>query len=134
MSYTSGRSQQSEHFIVFLGKGYGSVNPNNYPDKAYQVNIESAGWRYGYVALKKDGTRVYGKLYSAKSGKATFKTPADCSDLWFVVLGAPTNYWMHAWDDKTDNDEQWPYKVKFNGTNIFGAIDFKASDKPQGIV
>lgn len=82
------------------------------------INVESAGWHYGYVALKKDGTRVYGKLHSAKSGKADFKVPADCSDLWFVVLGAPTTYWMHAWDDKVENDEQWPYKVRFTGSNI----------------
>lgn len=89
------------------------------------INIESAGWRYGYVALKKDGTRVYGKMNSAKKGKATFKCPADCSDLWLVVLGAPTNYWMHGWDDKTDNDEQWPYKVKFIGTDLVSATDLK---------
>jgi len=95
------------------------------------VHLESAGWRYGYVALKKDGTSVYGKMYSATNGKATFKCPADCTDLWFVVLGAPTSYWMHAWDDKADNDEQWPYKVRFSGTNIFGAIDFKTTDKPH---
>lgn len=89
------------------------------------INIESAGWRYGYVALKKDGTRVYGKMNSAKKGKATFKCPADCSDLWLVVLGAPTKYWMHGWDDKTDNDEQWPYKIKFTGTDLFSATDLK---------
>lgn len=82
------------------------------------INIESAGWHYGYVALKKDGTRVYGNMHSSRNGKATFKCPKDCTDLWFVVLGAPTTYWMHAWDEKTDNDEQWPYKVKFNGTTI----------------
>ncbi len=82
------------------------------------VHVDSAGWRYGYVALKKDGTRVYGKMFSAKKGKATFKCPSECTDLWFVVLGAPTNYWMHPWDDKVDNDEQWPYKVRFTGTDI----------------
>jgi len=82
------------------------------------VHLESAGWRYGYVALKMDGTRVYGKMGSAAPGKMAFKVPADCTDLWFVVLGAPKTYWMHAWDDKTDNDEQWPYKVRFSGTTL----------------
>lgn len=84
----------------------------------HAVHVESAGWRYGYVALKKDGTRVYGKMHSASKGKAAFKVPADCSDLWLVVLGAPSTYWVHAWDDQTENDEQWPYKVRFTGTTL----------------
>ncbi len=95
------------------------------------VNVQYAGWRYGYVALKKDGTRVYGDTFSAKSGKATFTCPENCSDLWFVVSGAPTSYWPHAWDEVATNDEQWPYKVKFSGTNVYGVIDFGPGDLPH---
>lgn len=82
------------------------------------LQVDSAGWRYGYVALKKDGTRLYGKMNASSKGKASFKCPKDCTDLFFVVLGAPTRYWVHPWDDKTDNDEQWPYKVRFEGTTL----------------
>jgi len=95
------------------------------------VNVGYAGWRYGYVALQNDGTRVYGDVFSSNTGSATFAVPANCTDLWFVVSGAPTNYWPHAWDDNTTNDEQWPYKVKFTNTNLYGVIEFTDQDHPH---
>ncbi|MCW3786315.1 DUF6055 domain-containing protein [Plebeiibacterium sediminum] len=79
---------------------------------------QRAGWRYGFVALKKDGTRVYGKINHKSEDKAKFKVPANCSRLWFVVTGAPNTYVPHAWDDDEKNDDQWPYHVKFNNTKI----------------
>ncbi len=95
------------------------------------INVSSAGWRYGYVALKSDGTRVYSDMYSVNSGIASFTCPENCSNLWFVVSGAPKTYWPHAWDEDATNDEQWPYKVKFNGTNIYGVIEFTPEDQPH---
>ncbi|MBN2275536.1 MAG: DUF4859 domain-containing protein [Bacteroidales bacterium] len=94
------------------------------------INVTSAGWRYGYVALLDNGTRIYSDMYSANSGTATFICPENCSNLWFVVSGAPTSYWMHPWDEDATNDEQWPYKVKFDGTNIYGVIEFTPEDLP----
>jgi hypothetical protein len=70
-------------------------------------------------------------MFSASSGTASFTTPADCTDLWFVVSGAPTSYWMHGWDDDESNDEQWPYRVKFDGTGIYGLLDFTPEDQPH---
>lgn len=95
------------------------------------INVASAGWRYGYVALQNDGTRIYSDMYSASTGTASFTCPENCSDLWFVVSGAPTSYWMHGWDEDATNDEQWPYKVKFDGTNLYGVIEFTADDLPH---
>lgn len=85
-----------------------------------------AGWRFGFVALKNDGTRVYGEIKSAdittNDGKVSvkFDCPEDCSRLWLVVTGAPRVHWRHAWDDDDTNDEQWPYQVKFENTNRLG--------------
>jgi hypothetical protein len=76
---------------------------------------------HGYTAI----------FFSDTDGTAAFTTPSNCSDLWFVVLGAPTTYWMHAWDEDATNDEQWPYKVKFTGTNLYGVIDFTPEDLPH---
>jgi hypothetical protein len=95
------------------------------------VNVQAAGWRYGYVALLNDGTRVYSDMYSANSGTAGFTCPANCSAVWFVVSGAPASYWMHPWDEDATNDEQWPYKVKFDGTNIYGTVEFTEDDHPH---
>ncbi|MGC3979551.1 MAG: DUF6055 domain-containing protein [Paludibacteraceae bacterium] len=88
--------------------------------------VNFAGWRYGFVALLKDGTRVYGDMktgsMSDNSGKGSisFDCPANCDKLWFVVSGAPTLHWRHVWDDNDANDEQWPYQVTFNNTNVYG--------------
>jgi len=95
------------------------------------INAAAAGWRYGYVALLNDGTRVYSDMFSASSGTATFVSPANCQDLWFVVSSAPGSYAPHPWDEDESNDEQWPYKVKFSGTNIYGLLDFTPDDKPH---
>ncbi len=86
----------------------------------------AAGWRFGFVAMKYDGSRVYGDIQSATmsidEGKAivNFDCPALTARLWLVVSGAPSVHWRHAWDDNDSNDEQWPYQVKFNNTNYFG--------------
>lgn len=85
-----------------------------------------AGWRFGFVVQKTDGTRVYSEIKSVSStengGKATlrFDCPENTSRLWLVVSGAPSTHWRHAWDDNDANDEQWPYQVKFGNTNLSG--------------
>lgn len=91
-----------------------------------QNYLNFAGWRYGFVALLKDGTRVYGTVTPASmsvnqgQGSVDFDCPANCDRLYLVVTGAPGTHWRHAWDDNDTNDEQWPYQVSFNNTNLFG--------------
>lgn len=111
--------------------------------RAYKV--DKAGWRYGFVALKSDGTRVYGDMYANPEGTAEMTIPAETTNLWFVVSGAPTDHFRHAWEMGTDefgndvhtaatlaNDEQWPYMVRFSGTNLPGEyyypIDYPRTD------
>lgn len=91
------------------------------------LNVAKGGWRYGFVALLKDGTRSYSTMATAKyagganpEGSLSFTVPANCSKLWLVVSGSPQEHWHHAWDDTDSNDEQWPYKVQFAGTNLLG--------------
>lgn len=97
-------------------------------------SILSAGWRYGFVALLNDGTRVYSDMGSAvyRSPKDTvhFECPDNCKQLWLVVSGAPNTHWRHAWDDDDSNDEQWPYQVRFNNTNLLG----RPNPAPVGLV
>jgi len=84
------------------------------------------GWRVGFVALLKDGTRIYGPVNPidmlTNTGKISmdFDCPANCDKLWLVVSGAPSVHWRHAWDDNDANDEQWPYQISFNNTNLLG--------------
>lgn len=86
------------------------------------INIEKAGWRYGFVAVKKNGERVYGDIYSASEGIAKSIVPENCEYLWLVVSGAPTEHWEHVWDEKSDNDEQWSYQIKLTGTTLHDSV------------
>jgi hypothetical protein len=92
-----------------------------------------AGWRYGFVALKTDGARVYGDMNQSEKETVSFTVPANTSKLYFVVLGAPKQYKAHPWDEKELNDEQWPYKVKFNGTGLFGSFQIDPEADPKDI-
>lgn len=86
------------------------------------INIDKAGWRYGFLAVKEDGSRVYGKVYSKADGKANFTVPANTAYLWLVVSGAPTEHWEHLTDGKVDNDEEWPYQVKLSGSALHSSV------------
>lgn len=91
------------------------------------LNVTKGGWRYGFVALLRDGTRVYSTVGAPKvvdgatpEESLSFTCPANCSRLWLVVSGAPQEHWKHAWDDDNTNDEHWPYQVQFVNTNLTG--------------
>ncbi|HEY4416688.1 MAG TPA: DUF6055 domain-containing protein, partial [Verrucomicrobiae bacterium] len=60
------------------------------------VHPERAGWRYGFLASKEDGSRVYGDTFSKSPGTAEFTVPANTKFLWLVVSGAPTEHWIHV--------------------------------------
>lgn len=83
-----------------------------------KINTEKAGWRYGFLAVKEDGSREYGKMNSKNIGTVTFRVPKKTKYLWLVVSGAPTDHWEHLSDGKVENDEQWPYRVKLRGTEF----------------
>lgn len=85
-----------------------------------KINVDKAGWRYGFVAYTQDGQTVYGETARDKEGTATLTLPDGCQRLFFVVMGTPTEHWRHPWDDNVQNDEQWPYEVTFEGTDLYG--------------
>ncbi len=109
------------------------------------VQPDKAGWRYGFLASKEDGTRVYGDTFSKSPGTANFTVPASTKFLWLVVSGAPTEHWVHVSPRrgggrgvastsattnatasatnvttntaaKTNAIAQWPYRFKLTGT------------------
>ena len=91
-----------------------------------KVKTDKAGWRYGFVAYKKDGTRIYGKMNKEANGTSIFKVPADTEYLWLVVSGAPTEHWPVAGgrqrQENAPPEEQWPYQIKLTGTAPDDAI------------
>ena len=99
-------------------------------------NITRAGWRIGFVAFKSDGTRVYGDMHRAGYNDAdqliAFDCPAGCSHVWLVISGAPSTYWTHNFTGWIDNtEEQWPYRVRFYQTNVYGEAN--NNDVPTGV-
>ena len=98
------------------------------------VNASIAGWRYGFVALQENGTRVYGEMNQQNQATTSFVVPENTTHLWLVVTGAPTEYEPHAWDDDNTNDEQWPYKVSFSETNMLGVIALPEDSEPHNII
>lgn len=92
------------------------------------INADKAGWRYGFVAYTADGERRYGNIESNPEGTAMLTVPDRCTRLFFVVMGAPTEHWRHPWDDNAANDEQWPYRVRFEQTDLSGHFDAYPAD------
>ena len=78
------------------------------------VNQATVNWRYGYVALLTNGTRVYSDMEKGIQNTVSFTVPENCSKLWFVVTGAPTTY------TSTNSQGHYPYEVKFTNTKIIG--------------
>lgn len=77
------------------------------------VRPECAGWRYGLVGVKADGTSVYGAMERKAQGRATLAVPdgLPLAHLYLVVMGAPAEHWMIAEGDDTLNG-QWPYRIR----------------------
>lgn len=98
-----------------------------------KVSVGKSGWRYGYVALLKNGNRVYGEMNKDSEATVSFIVPENCDKLWFVVTGAPSEYKAHPWDDDESNDEQWPYTIKFINTDILGNMSFTGDETPHDL-
>lgn len=92
-----------------------------------EVKLDKAGWRYGFMAYQKNGTRIYSEVGKDASGNLSFKVPVDTEYLWLVVMGAPTEHWpvtmgRQRTDADAKNEEQWPYQIKLTGTSPIESI------------
>jgi len=92
------------------------VNPTNFKDR---------GFRLGYVALLKDGTRQYFNADSVYCDGTTQKTcevsmtvPENTQQMWLIVVPAPSSYVQHKWDENSSNDDMWPYRFSIEGTEL----------------
>ncbi|MDE6547439.1 MAG: hypothetical protein K2L22_00400 [Muribaculaceae bacterium] len=80
----------------------------------FTKNKEKAGWRYGTVAVDSEGNTYYGDMLSDAKGRVTYTAPADkqITNLWLVVMGAPTEHWQNIDGEENPGDAQWPYSVR----------------------
>lgn len=97
-----------------------------------------AGWRWGLVTLMSDGTTQYSDMqkatYEQTEGTLAYTVPEGAKRLWLVVMGAPKAWWPHVWESScTTNDEQWPYRVAFDGTRPkLASRTYTEEDFPEG--
>ncbi len=76
-------------------------------------NIDiNVGYRYGFVALCEDGTRVYGGMHEGDEQVVNFTVPDDATDIFFVILATSDEYYCHTWDDDELTDAMAPFKLK----------------------
>jgi PKD repeat protein len=59
---------------------------------------DNAGWRYGFVAKKSNGTIAYSSVYSSDKAIVNYAVDATVTDLFFVVVGAPTRHTNYGWE------------------------------------
>lgn len=79
---------------------------------------ENAGWRYGFVAVSKDGKRTYGEIHHTPQGQASFNVPKETAFLWLVVMGAPQAHHTHLIDGKEETKERWPYEIELKNSKV----------------
>lgn len=97
-------------------------------------NPAIAGWNVGFVCLMKDDSRVYSPSFRVRdNADISWDVPANAAKLWMVVAATPETYLQHLWDDDNTNDEVWPFRVKFTGTDLFGNMNFDGSETPESI-
>ena len=130
--------------------GFNHIRLNVPSDGSFQVRFEgipnaagfnkvkdpsNAGWNVGFVSVLSDGSRVYSpSTRVTDNADISYTVPESCSKLWMVVAATPKTYMQHLWDEDNTNDEQWPFRIKFTGTNLFGNVDFDGSETPHSIV
>lgn len=99
----------------------------------YNVTGNDTGqWRYGFVAVV-NGKATYGKMEKGSGGKLSFEVPAGATNLFLVVVATPTEYRTHWWNDDESDDAQWPYKVKFEGTDLLGSFEIDQTAAPTNL-
>jgi hypothetical protein len=101
---------------------WGKTSRTNY---VKPTNFSRRGFRLGYVALLKDGTRQYfnvDSLYcegnTLKTSEVSMTVPENTQQMWLIVVPAPTTYVQHKWDEDGNNDDMWPYLFRLEGTEL----------------
>ncbi len=100
------------------GEWKNAENVGGYVRNYNEVNKGNVGWRYGFVALMNDESRVYSETFTSSVGTASFDVPKSAYKLFFDVQGSPERYIYSAWDDDERTDAQFPYKIKLSGTSL----------------
>lgn len=73
-------------------------------------DVSYAEWRYGIVAVLKDGSRIYGEPSNKQSGTVSMDVPENTAYLWLVVAATPKKIF------DINSSHQWPYQFTLKNT------------------
>lgn len=77
-----------------------------------EVN-STAGWRYGFVAVRADGAvSRYSSVNSANESQLSFQLNTDETELYFVVIGAPATHTSYVWEPGWPKIKRYPYELR----------------------
>lgn len=101
-----------------------------------EVNPTQAGWRYGFVTTKADGTvSRYSPMYNS-DGEASFSlNTATETGIYLVVFSAPKVHVNYNMDVGYPKQRRYPYELKIANANPEGfqpAADFRKFLKTNG--
>lgn len=101
-----------------------------------EVNNAQAGWRYGFVTTKSDGTiSRYSPMYNT-DGEASFTLDAATeANIYLVVFSAPKVHINYNMDEGYPKQRRYPYEVKIANANPEGyqtASEFRKFLKTNG--
>lgn len=98
-----------------------------------EVN-NTAGWRYGFVAANADGTiSRYGALNSANEAQISFQMNTNETQLYLVVMGAPTTHTSYVWEPGWPKIKRYPYEIRVANAVPEGyQSNFRAAYKTNG--
>jgi hypothetical protein len=101
--------------------------------EGYVNPARGGNWRAGFVGVKRDGKPIYGPIFGPGQ-KLTFEVGGDIRDLYLAVCAVPTKLLpiKMTGDFRSFEQEQFPYRVKFEGCSPAtpGQSEFPA--EPRG--
>lgn len=102
-----------------------------------EVNNAAAGWRYGFVTTKTDGTvSRYSPMFSSADGEASFSlNSATEANIFLVVFSAPKTHYNYNMDVGYPKQRRYPYELKIMNAVPEGyqpAADFRKWLKTNG--
>ena len=146
LNAVAGKQITADFVGLELGAALAADDPGDYKGKQgdntevvigqtrnYNKIGTTKGWRYGFAAYLSNGTRQYSDMFSADKGTATWTVPSGTQYLYMIVMGCPTTYLQSAWDEDERTDAQFPYKVKFTGTDLKGNYDIDPSQSVKDV-
>ena len=101
----------------------------NEPDA---VPAPDAGWRWGLVAIKANGTPRYSPLQRGSAGQLSWVSDTTDTELWLVVVATPTKYQLIFWDQMYYTIYRYPWTVEVQGGCPEGAVPAIAPARREG--